>query len=386
MLAPAVALALAVACGEAACGNDELGTVRTRPDAGDAATEGGGGPELLACGAPVPSSYESANLEANAKEEIDLKAHFLELDAKMMAAEGASTSVVTATELRGIFQAGTPSLKDVSTPAAQAVVDSYFTAFGEANQKTWTPDMPGSEAGAPTGGKYEGGSYVSAVGLDLHQATNATLLGGALFDHALVVASGPKTEATIDKLLVVFGASPKLVDGADAGSDSDALLAAYASMRDDKSSDKPGPYRLVARALLHAKAAAAAGDKCADDLAAALTVYFAEWEKVTYASAIYALNAAAASALAQPPKGPAALHAFGEAIGFVQSFKGLPQDRRKITDLQIDDVLAKIGAAAPYELLTKPDERAPKLVDGINAIAVVYGFTPDEVEAFKKAY
>jgi hypothetical protein len=383
-IGPVAALAAFIACGD-----DELGTVRARPDGGDAAADADAGPqELLACGVPVPSTYTSPNLAANAKEELDLKARFEELEAKMRAAEGANVSVVTAAELRAIYEAGTPSLKSISTPAAQALVESYFTAFGDANQKTWTPDLPESEAGAPTGGKYENGYYFSASGVDLREATEKTLLGGAWFNHALVVASGPKTEATIDRLLVSFGASPALANrtDADAGDEADELIAEYASKRDDKSQTKPGPYRKIARALIRAKTAAAAGDKCADDLSASLSIYFAEWERVTYATAIYYLNSAAANALAQPPKGPAALHAFGEALGLVQSFKGLAQDRRRITDLQIDDVLSKIGAATPYQLVTKSADRVPKLVEGINAIAVVYGFTPDEVESFKKAF
>lgn len=378
--------ALTVAAIAVACGEDEVGTVRVRPDGGTLADGGDAGDqEVLACGVVVPAAYTSTNLAANAKEELELRDRFEQLSAKMRSAEGTNNTVVTAGELRGIYEAGTPSLKSISTSGAQALVDGYFTAFGDASQKVWTADLPDSEAGAPSGGKYEGQAYVNAIGIDLRAATENVLLGAAFFNHALVLASGPVTEATVDRLLVTFGATPKLSNSTTAGDDADELIAGYASKRDDKAS-MTGSYRRIAKALVRMRAAAGAGEKCSEDLRVALNLYFSEWERVTYASAIFSLNAAAAGALASPPKGQVALHAYGGALGFVSSFKGVTQDRRKITDLQIDDVLSKIGATTPWQLVTKANERAPRLVDGINAIAVVYGFTPTEVDAFKKEY
>jgi hypothetical protein len=341
----------------------------------------------------VPSAYESPAFATNAKEELDLKARFDELEARMKAAEGTGTSIVTTAELRAVYEQGAPSLKSVSTSAAQAFADGYFVAFGDAMGKTWTPDLleaDGGDAGAPTvGGKYTGGTYhFSVTGVDLREAMQKTLLGGAFYNHALVLASGPVTEATVDRLLASSGASIKLAGNTspDAGDEADELIAEYASKRDNKASATFGPYRRMRFALLSAKAASAAGAKCSEDLKAALSIFFAEWEKATYATAIYYLNDAAARALASPPKTEGALHVYGEALGFVQSFKGIAQDRRKITDAQIDDLLAKMASPTPYQLATRTSDVVPKLVETINAIAAVYGWTPEEVDAFKKAF
>src|SRR5438876_381249 len=86
---------------------------------------------------------------------------------------------------------------------------TMITAVGDAVGKTWSPDLPESEAGAPTGGKYGGDAIVSSIGLDLRTATEKVVLGGALYNHALVLVSGPVTQATVDRLLAIFGASPK---------------------------------------------------------------------------------------------------------------------------------------------------------------------------------
>jgi hypothetical protein len=394
-LACGTALACAAAVG--ACGEDHA-DVRVRPDGGGV-DAGDGGLTVLACGVVVPATYESAEFATNAKEELDLETALLGLDGRMKAAEGAGTSIVTTTELRALYEQGTPSLKSASTSAAQAVVDNYFVAFGDAVGKTWSPDLvdldgggdagDGGDAGASaplSGGKYNGTYYFSPTGIDLHQATVKTLYGGAFYNHALVLVSGPVTEATVDRLLASYGASTKFLASTDpdAGADADALIAEYASQRDDKSKAALGPYRRIRVALLSAKAAAGAGSKCADDLDASLKVFLAEWEKATYASAIYYLNDAANKAIQQ--KGDEALHAFGQAVGFLQSFRGVAQDRRKITDKQIDDILAQVGAPTAYQLVTQYSDRVKQLVDGINAIAVVYGWTADDVTGFEALY
>ena len=341
----------------------------------------------LTCGVSVPTTYTSSDFQTNAKEDLDLKARYLGIDQQMAAAEGEGTSVVTTSALRTIFELGTPNLKSVSTSAAQSSVDAYFVAFGDAQSQAWTPTLPDADGGTTRGGKYEG-EYESAMGLYLRGATSGTLLGGALYNHALVVASGPVTEATIDRFVASVGATTSLLGSTDAvahPTDYDTLVAAFAVRRDDPS-QATGPYRRLRGALLAAKAATATTTDCKADLTAALAVYFAEWERITYATAIYDLNDAAAKALAQPAQGRAALHSFGEAIGLIQSFRGVAQDRRKITDAQIDDLVAKVVADKPYQLVTQATTRAPQLVDAIQTIAGIYAFAPDDVQRFEKSF
>ncbi|MBS2013688.1 MAG: hypothetical protein JST00_12415 [Deltaproteobacteria bacterium] len=390
LLAGAAAFGLFFACG------DDDNIVRTRPDGGvvDAAGDTGttdAGTGLLACGVPIPTSYESPAFAVNAKAALDLKASFEALEDKMKSTENANTAVVTASELQAIFTAGTPSLRAASTAAAQTTVDGWITAYADAMGKTWTPaDIAdaGGDAGGNTGGKYEGTYYFSNVGLDLREAIAKTLLNGAFYNYGLLLSSGLVTEATIDNLLALFGASTKLLNStsADAGSDADELVAEYAALRDSKDPARPGPYQKIKRALLSAKAAAGAGEKCKADLDAALKVFFAEWERASYLTVIYYLNAAATNASAVPPKGPSALHGFGEAIGFIGSFRGVPQDRRKITDAQIDALLTRVGAATPYVLVTDTNARIVAFNGAFTDIGAIYGLSPLEIEEAKKAY
>ena len=390
-------LVVAIGVGAAvpvACAEDGSNAVRTRNDGGDAAFDAGSdgpAPNTLACGVPIPSSYDSPNFAVNAKEELDLKERLLSIGDKMKTAEGPMPMAVTTADLNAIFTAGTPSLRSIATAYAQAQLDTYFVQFGDAATKTWKPEDVeadgGAEAGVPTGGKYDNASIMNAVGVDLRETTEKLLVDGSLYNYALQLASGAVTEATVDRLLALFGATPKLSNSsdADAGADADELIAEYAAKRDNKTGT-PGPYRKMRGALLVAKAAAAAGAACKADLDGALKVFFLEWEKTAYATVIYYLNQAGMNAIAIPQKGQLALHSYGEALGFVGSFKGIPQDRRRITDVQIDGLLTRIGAAKPYRLVTQSGDLVSAFSTAFQEIGGIYGFTQTEIEDAKKAY
>ena len=375
-----------------ACGDDNNNIVRMRPDGGDAGLDAETGTGMLACGVTVPTTYESPMFAVNAKEELDLRARLGELDAKMKTAESAGVAAVTGAELQAIFTQGAPNLRSLATAAAQAKVDDYLVAFGNAavaGGKTWAPANAEADGGALSGGKYEGADVVSGLGVALREAVSKTLLGGALYNDAVALSTGAVTEATVDRLLALYGATPKLANrtDADAGADEkDELVAAFASRRDNKAAQALGPYRKIRGALLVAKGAAAGGDKCRADLDAALSVYFLQWEKATYATAIFYLNAAATNASALPVRGAPALNAFGQALGILQSFKGIPQDRRKITDAQIDAILDRVGAATPYKLITESSTRVVAINTAYQDIGAVYGMTQIEIEDAKKDY
>ena len=306
----------------------------------------------------------------NAKEELDLKANVDLLETTMKSAEGTGTAAVTAARAEGhlhgrdaeplLDRDGRRAGQDRRLPhAVRRRSRQDLDARGRRRCKRGR--RHGRRHGrrrrrCDPGGKYENANLFSATGIDLREGTLKILLGGALYNHALALASGPVTEATVDRLLAVYGATTKFAHrtDADAGADEkDELVAEYAARRDNPVATTPGSYRKIRSALLVAKAAAAGGDKCRTDLDGALAIYRLEWEKASLATVIYYLNAAATNALAAPVKGAAALHGFGEALGFIQCFKGIPQDRRKITDVQIDALFTLVGGDTPYQLITR---------------------------------
>ncbi|HVJ94402.1 MAG TPA: hypothetical protein VM580_31655, partial [Labilithrix sp.] len=194
------ALVVGVACGE------DHATVRPRLDAGaslDASDQG----ERLACGVAIPTSYESGAFASNAAVEIAFRSRFDQIEAAMRATEGASDAGVTAPELKALYAGGAPSLRAVSTVFSQAAVEEYFDQYEAAVGNLWLPTDAEQDGGAPSGGKY-GDYHFSPIGIDLREATAKTLLGGAFYNHVLGLVASQINEATVDRLLAAFGASP----------------------------------------------------------------------------------------------------------------------------------------------------------------------------------
>jgi hypothetical protein len=336
----------------------------------------------------VPTTFDATGYQTNAAVELALKEHLEQIEEKIKEGERLDGGAPpTAQDVSTLFSTGTPSLRAVATANTQTIVDQYISQFGDAVGKTWTPEMAAADGGAATGGKY-GNFLFSKTGVDLREATVKGIITGALYNHALGIVSAPLTNASADRLLALFGASPNLANrtDADAGELADELVAEYASRRDNDNAPT-GPYRKIKQALLTLKVAVAAGDKCKKEIDDAVATYFAEWEKAELATSIYYLNAAVTNAISgDASKAPSALHGYGEALGFIQLWKGIPQEKRKITDAQVDALLTKIGADSPYKLITEVGTRGLALNGAINDIAVIYGFTAAEVEAFKVNY
>lgn len=372
-----------------ACGDDDA-IVRQRPDGGTTADSStvdseAGTDAALACGVAIPTTFDATNYATNAAVELALKEHLEEIEDKMREGDRFDGGVPPAAgDVSALFSAGTPSLRAISTSNTQTLVDQNIAAFGAAVGQTWTPEMAAADGGAATGGKY-GNFLFSATGVDLRETTVKGIITGGLYNHALGIVSAPLTPATPDRLLALFGASPSLANrtDADAGELADELVAEYASRRDNDNAPT-GPYRKIAQALLTLKAAIAAGDKCKAETDGAIATYFAEWEKAALATSIFYLNSAVTNAISgDASKFPSALHGYGEALGFIQLWKGIPQEKRKITDAQVDALLTKIGADSPYKLITETGTRGLALNGAINDIAIIYGFSAAEVEAFK---
>lgn len=342
----------------------------------------------LACGATIQTVYVAPNFAANAAAEIALTTNIAALDAKMASVEGATpTATVTATDLAAIYAGGAPSLRTVASSASQPAIDGYLAAFGAAQGKTWEPADATADGGAASGGKYKSLFFESAVGLDLRAATTKTIYGGSLYNWALTILAQPMTDASVDRVLALYGASTALANrtDVDAGTDGDRFVAELASKRDDKTQPDPGGlYRKMKTTLLRMKAAVSKLPDCQTDLDTEIGNFRLYWEQATYASAIYSLNAAAKTAV-DPNQGALTLHSVGDAIGLIQSFKSIQADKRKINDAQIDSVLTQIGAATPYKLVLDLSLSAT-LNSAIASIAVIEGFDATAVEQFKKSF
>lgn len=375
----------------AACGDDEA-TVRPRLDSGLDTETGplgdGGGDSGSTCGLTLPSTYDSPSFETNAATELGLRKAFDDFLAPMNNVEtsldsDAGVTPVTKAQLVTLYA---PKVKPMTTAYYQAKVDAWLGAYQEAlTDGIYTPAEPSA---AEKGGNL--GKFVfDGQGVDLKSVIEKGTYSAGFYNEALKILSSQITVGTIDRLVAVFGAHPSFQNNPNAQQNKDVNAAAYAARRDSKDAANPGPYQRIKAALIKARASVEAGPRCDADRDAAIDGFLKEWEKSNYATVIFALNDIITKLSVATPDFAAVLHSFGEAIGLIAGFKTLPQEKRIITDAQIDSLLQRVLAAdgAPiqaYKLKTSSIEAVSRLQQAIGDIKGVYAFSDSEVEAFKK--
>jgi len=337
------------------------------------------------CVLTLPASYDGSKYESNAASELGLRTSFSAFTQKMKDAEADLTLQPTAAELAALFEAGAPGLKATTSSAFQPRVAGLLAEFEASAGKSYVPQDP-----PEAGGKF--GNYIfSAHGTDLRQAIEKGLFGAAFYHQALALMAGAVDETTPDRLIALFGAHPTFPADDKAASNPDVLAAAYAERRDKKDSAQPGPYLKMKAAFIQAQAAIRAGQGCNADRDEALATLRTEWERAIFATVVFYLNDAATKLAIEPPTEStqsAGLHSYGEVIGFVSGFRGLPTSGRTITDAQLEDLLATLGApvdaeVTSYKLVTDTASQLSALQQAAGKIASIYQFSAADLEAYK---
>lgn len=390
----AVGCVASLGVGAIACGDDDNAPIRPGADASfDAPPPGTSDASVDAgpCGVPPTATYDGSAFATNAAVELGLRAQMDALLKPMKDVETALSTpdagapvAVTAQQLKDLYAAGTPSLKSVTTPFYQAKVDAWADEYGTAFGNVWAP----AEPPPATGGQY-GKWIVNARGIDLRQAMEKGSYSAAFYNHAVNVIAQGVTPVAVDRLVAAFGAHPSFPNDPAAAQNPDVNAASYAARRDSKKPESPGPYQRAKAALIKAKVLSSV-PACAAERDAAVTAFLLEWEKSTFATAIFYLNDLLQVKLGgASPDMPAAMHAYGEIIGFVAGWKTLPADKRKVTDAQVDALLTKLLSppdlpSTGYKLVTDTAGQLAALQGAITDIAGIYGFSAAEVESFKK--
>ncbi|WP_291728581.1 DUF4856 domain-containing protein [Bernardetia sp.] len=330
----------------------------------------------------VPTTYTSTSYESNASAELAVRSNLSALSSTMQA--GRSGATVTETSLTTAFEAGSPSLKDITTSYYTERMPNWFTELAKASGGTFDP----AEAPAGDGGVY--GSYLfDENGLELEQVIEKGLFGAALYNHALTIIKSDNLTATdIDKLVAIFGAHPSFPNSDNAEQNKDVFAAKYAARRDKN--DGNGLYTAIKNNLITAKAAIEAGADYNQDRDKALSDFRYNWEKSNMATIInYLLSASAklSKTDATDADKSSALHAYSESVGFLHGWKGISASDKAITDAEIDQILELLNApadetATSYTFVTDGFNQLPQLQTAIEKLQQIYKFTDQEMADF----
>ncbi|HLP95070.1 MAG TPA: hypothetical protein VK168_13595 [Saprospiraceae bacterium] len=349
---------------------------------------------LASCGekdkAPlqIPDAYDGAAFAANTTTQMALRSQLEALVTEIKKGRLPGT-VVDYNTISQLYNAGTPSLKSITTTYYADRLEGSNGWLNELSKASGNLFTPG--ASSANGGNFEGYLFEENA-LELEQMVDKGLYGAALYHHAVTLMQAPVSLATVDQLVCIYGAHADFANTTTAAkaANPDKFLAGYAARRDKN--DGLGLYSQAKNALIKLQAAVKAGNDYTQEQEEALAAFRLAWEKANAATVINYCHAVISTLSATNPSDPqkaSALHAYSECVGFIHGWRSIPQGYKQITDAEIDQVLTLLnapynGTPTSYLFATDPLNELPKLTQVINTLKAEYGFTNQEIEDFKK--
>lgn len=330
----------------------------------------------------IPTAYDATDYKTNTVAEYELRSNFTNYINEVKKGRVAGT-VVTEASLRAVFTAG--GNNSVSNIAPSNVRDAHLAAFPLIEKASKSPAYQFGKGPAdnPNGGA-NGGYLFDKTGLEFEQILDKGAFGAIFYKKGAELLTNP-TAANLDQALALYGANPTFPNTPTATKTEqpDSWMANYGARRTKASG---GLYTQVRDAFIKAQAAIKAGSKYTTERDAATAEILLKWEQINAATVInylYDVETKLASTNPTDAVKASAMHAYGEAVGFLGGFR--QTSKKKITDVQIDDALTKMNATAPYKIVGSPTEIA-KLVQVRKDLQAIYGFTDAQMEEFKNNY
>ncbi|MDZ7936519.1 MAG: hypothetical protein U5M51_16470 [Emticicia sp.] len=329
----------------------------------------------------IPTAYDATSFTANATAEYELRTNFTALINEVKKGRVGGT-VLSATKLTELFNAGSNSVSKYASATVKSTMPTLFAELEKASKgKTY---QFGKTPAENIDGGANGGYLFDETGLELEQIVEKGSFNSIFYNKAVELVATP-TAANLDKVLALYGANPTFPNTPTASKTAqpDTWMANYGARRTKAAG---GLYTQQRDAFIKAQAAIKAGDKYNTDRDAAIAEILLKWEQINAATVInylYDTETKLASTNPTDAVKASAMHAYGEATGFLTGFKGIT--KKKITDAQIDNALVKMNSTAPYKIVGSPTEIA-KLVQVRKDLQAVYGFTDTQMEEFKNNY
>lgn len=337
----------------------------------------------------IPTSFDAAGYASGVTSESAVRSQLFALSSVMKAGRTAGVSVAKS-DMVSAYTTGTPSLEGVTSMYYDGKINgvpSWFSDISFASGETYTP------GGSSIFGGVFGGYLFDDTGLEIEQIVEKGLFGAALYNHALTVMNGSLDVTTAARVVEIFGSNPDFPnsDNGDNVVTPDVHVAKYAARRDKN--DGNGLYSQMKLHLITLQAAIAAGEGYEDESAAAIANIKLTWEKIHAATAINYCQATLSKLTATNPSEAdqaSALHSYAEAVGFMHGFYEISE--KQITDAQLAEILTLMntpisGPASSdtsEDFVTDPANQLPKLIEVIDNLQTIYGFSDQEIEDFKK--
>lgn len=331
---------------------------------------------------PLPANYDASTFDSNTTNEAAIRANFIVFVNEMKKAR-VNGVTVSGNTLNNLFRA-TPSLYDLTMPyQAEAIggPNGFLNGIATHSGNTYNPNSQAN------GGTF-GGYLFDNEGLELEQMVEKGLFGAMNFFYAHKKLSGNITLAAIDQALALYGSNPSFPNTPTASKTPkpDVFMANYAARRSD-TSNVNSLYNKIKVGFI--KLQLGVKENNAIKISEGKAEVLNNWEKVNAATIInycHSVITTMSNTTTTDLQKASALHAAGEAAGFIWGFKGLPAGAKTITDSQIDVIFNLIVGGPMFKIVTSPASELPKFQQIITQLQNIYGFTNSEIESFKLNY
>jgi len=336
----------------------------------------------------IPENYDATNFITSAATELSI---LNQLDAlvKEMKKGRSTENLLEKNVLQNLYEAGSPSLADITTSYYDSKIigeTGFFAQLEKASGNDFNP-----ESANETGGVY-GSNLFNQFGLEPEQQVEKGLFAAALYNHFLSLSKSEITAKTVHQLIAIIGANPSFPSSNNSviHESPDRFASVYIARRDKN--DGNGFYSIIKQQSIRLQAAVNEGSEFNDERDEAIENIKQAWEKAIMATVInysYATISTLSSTNPTDAQKASALHAYGEAVGFLHGWKTIPQADKIITDSQIDALLTLLNATSngnttSYLFITDAANQLPKLLEVISEIQNIYDFSSTDLEDFKK--
>ncbi len=335
-----------------------------------------------------PAAYDTTQYLANSTDERAIRRRMVLMMAEARRGRNRANTL-DAARLQSLFTSGTPSVAQAATPYFAGRIGGpagWLATMAAASGQVYSFEESDT---AGTGGVVNNTQYLlDRYGIETEQVVEKGLFGALLTYRVHQLLDQPLTVATSDKVMGLLGMSRTFPSSGSATLHTrpDSALGSYLAQRDKN--DGNGYYSQMGLALRRLQTATRNSN--ATEAQAAATDIKTLLDKVTGATIIhycYQTRLLLAGSPTPTDKG-SALHKLAEGIGFAHGYRTLPYAQRRLSDAQIDQVLALMGAPATgpgsaYQFITRSAQTLPRLQTAITLVQQAYGFTDTELQDFQ---
>jgi hypothetical protein len=338
----------------------------------------------------IPGTYDATNFEANTPTQAGVLARLKVLVDSVKKGRN-NANQLNYNTLLDLFNAGNPSLSSLNSNYYKEKLtgtEGWLKAAADASKGTYTPAAPDD---TDEGGTF-GGYLFDENGLEPEQIIEKGMFGAVLFNHANQLLKENLTAQKVDQVIAITGSNPTFpnTNTASKTAKPDGFFATYIARRDKN--DGAGFYSILKSNYIKLQAALKAEDdftKEANEAKAAILSTLEMTNAATIINYCHSVRTTMSKTSPTDSEKGSALHALSEAIGFLHGYRMLDAGFTKITIAQIDQNLELMnapynGTPTCYKFVTVPETQLDRLLQVINNLKSIYGFSDQQIEDFRK--